>query len=256
MNEKESKQELMKQLFKIGAVKFGEFTLKSGKKSPYYIDLRVLSAYPTVLRHVGRLMGEIVFTSPGKPDILCGIPSAGLAIANAMSLEFNVPTVYTKKEPIIYKDLAMHLRKLEESSSTLDKPGLWKAIDIVEALSGMKTHGLPRYVEGDFCDGAKIGIIDDLITTAESKLEARDLILMDAKRRNIAINVVGVYVILDREQGGREALELQGLRLYSIATISETVRWLYEYGILTREMHDTILEYTLSERRLMGLEVA
>jgi len=225
--------ELMKILHEIGAIKFGEFTLKSGKKSPYYIDLRILSSYPNVLRRVGKIMGETILSDTEKPDVLCGIPAAGLAIANAISLETNIPTIYTKKEPIIYKELStylrdqLHISEEDGGFSFEEKTGIEKAIEIIDALSGLKAHGIPRYVDGDFKDGAIIGIVDDLITTAESKLEARDLIQLDARRRNVRVSIVGAYVLLDREQGVREALQKEGLKLHSVATIREAAKWLY-----------------------------
>jgi orotate phosphoribosyltransferase len=249
------KSELMKRLYEIGAIKFGEFTLKSGKKSPYYVDLRILSSYPDVLRQVGKVMGEMILADKERPDVICGIPAAGLAIANAISLEFNIPAIYTKKEPIIYKELAKYLNNLlntrEEGGFSFDlRPGIEEAIRIIESLSGLKVHGIPRYVDGDFKDGARIGIVDDLITTAESKLEARDLILLDAKRRNINVSVVGVYVLLDREQGGREALEREGLKLRSVATITEAVKWLYELKLLDFERYKTIIDYVAAEKAM------
>jgi uridine monophosphate synthetase len=254
MNTQSSKHEFAKQLFNIGAVKFGEFTLKSGKKSPFYIDLRVLSSYPEVLKQAGKLLGAIIVSSHNKPDVLCGIPSAGLAIANAISFQYDIPVIYTKKEPIIYKELANHLRQIEKESGVIEKQGLQKAIDAIDALSGMKTHGLARYVDGNLGNGMKVGIVDDLITTAESKLESMELIMLEAQKRNIVAEVVGVYVLLDREQGGKEALREKGLDLYSILTIRETAKLLLEHNLLTDKMHDIIVEYTLAERRNAGIE--
>jgi len=80
----------------------------------------------------------------------------------------------------------------------------------LEELSGLKTHGITRYIDGEMQNGDKIGIADDLITTAESKLEGRDLIKLEARRRRIDVDVIGVYVLLDREQGGRESLGERG----------------------------------------------
>jgi orotate phosphoribosyltransferase len=255
------KRELMQGLCEIGALKFGEFTIKSGKKSPYYVDLRILPSHPRVLRQVGKAMAEMILNNQEKPDVLCGIPAAGLAIANAISFETDIPTFYTKKEPTVYKALATHFRNLLEKGSNdggysiQEKLGLEKAIEIIEALSGFKTHGIPRYVDGDFRDGARIGIVDDLITTAESKLETRELILLDAKRRSFNVNLVGVYVLLDREQGGMEALQREGLKLHSLVTIREAAEWLHELGTLSRQMYSTIVEYTTADRETAGLEV-
>ncbi|MHC1636092.1 MAG: orotate phosphoribosyltransferase [Candidatus Methanospirareceae archaeon] len=238
----DAKAGLMRSLYEIGAIKFGEFILKSGKRSSYYVDLRVLPSYPKVLREVGKIMADMIMSSDNKPDVLCGVPFAGLAIANAISFETNIPVVYVKKEPMIYRDLARHIKKfLEEGRGREgEKEGLEKALEIIDSLGGMKTHGIRRYVDGELKEGSKVGIVDDLITTAESKLEAIEMIVKEAERRGINVNVVGVYVLLDREEGGREALQKAGIKLYAVATMREVAKNLFDMGLLTKEEYKMI----------------
>ncbi len=267
--EKNAVVELAKDLYNVNAIKFGKFTLKSRRESPYYIDLRVLSSHPRILERVGILMGRIIESLPEekKPTRLCGIPAAGLAIANAISFTTGIPVCYTRKEPIVYKDLIARLRKFleEEKSKLLEKDvnqdyinsfceGYEKAINTIEELGGLKTHGIMRYVDGEIQDGDRIAIVDDLITTAESKLEAINLIKLEAKRRNISVNMVGVYVLIDREQGGKETLEKEGIKLYSLLTVREAAKYLFELGILDSQKYNTIVNYTLEERKHLGLE--
>jgi len=88
--------DLVRALLDIGAIQFGEFTLASGQKSNYYVDLRVLVSAPTLLalvaqqyaRHVRRL----------KPDLIAGVPYAALPIATAVSLHTGVPMIYPRRE--------------------------------------------------------------------------------------------------------------------------------------------------------------
>jgi uridine monophosphate synthetase len=126
------KEEISVDLFEIGAVKFGEFTLKSGLKSPIYIDLRVLVSYPKVLKKIGKLL--LQETKGLKFDRIAGIPYAAIAIATAVSLEGNLPMIYPRKE--------------------------------------QKDYGTKKMIEGEFKAGEMVLVIDDLITTGGSKFEA------------------------------------------------------------------------------------
>lgn len=249
------KIELVKRLFEIGAIKFGEFTLKSGKKSPYYIDLRILPSYPSVLIDATRTLKNIFDSQSEPPSRLCGVPMAGLAIANVLGIETNIPVVYARKEPIIYNDLAKKIREFVQAGKYQENEigGVEKVIKTIEELSGFKTHGISRFIDGIIQKGDKIGIVDDLITTADSKLEVRDLIMLEAKRRNIDVDVTGVYVILDREQGGKEALEKEGINLYSLATIREAAKWLHDLGTLSYQLYKTILDYTTAESKAVRI---
>jgi uridine monophosphate synthetase len=246
-----SKTELIKKIYDIGAIKFGEFVLKSGKKSPYYIDLRVLPSYPDVLVEVAKEIKSIIDSQQEKPTVLCGVPMAGLAIATALGIQTGIRVVYARKEPIIYRDLVKQLRKALQDGKFKPPETLAteKIVSFIEELGGFKTHGVTSYVDGELTNGDKIGIVDDLITTANSKLEVRDLIVLEAKRKNVQVDILAVYVVIDREQGGREALEKEGLKLFSIATITEAAKILYDCGKLSPEKFQLIVEYVESEKK-------
>jgi len=125
------KEEIALALHEIGAVKFGEFTLKSGIKSPIYIDLRLLISYPKVLRLISEAMVEEAKNL--KFEVIAGIPYTALPIATAMSLDQDWPMVYARKE--------------------------------------VKDYGTKKKIEGVFNEGDTALIIDDLITTGGSKFE-------------------------------------------------------------------------------------
>ncbi|MBI3785434.1 MAG: orotate phosphoribosyltransferase [Deltaproteobacteria bacterium] len=119
-------------LHKIGAVRFGDFVLKDGRTSPFYVDLRVLIGHPAVLREVATAMLQC--TAQVEYVCLAGIPYAGLPLAVAMSLASNRPLVYPRKEA--------------------------------------KAYGTKKMVEGVFAAGDRALVVDDVVTTGGAKLEA------------------------------------------------------------------------------------
>jgi uridine monophosphate synthetase len=125
-------EDLVPRLFEIGAIRFGEFTLKSGIRSPFYIDLRVVISFPEVLARIGELMAAEVRRVGA--DRIAGIPYAGLPLAVATSLAARVPLIYPRREA--------------------------------------KDYGTRRRVEGGFRPGERVVVIDDIVTDGGSKLEA------------------------------------------------------------------------------------
>lgn len=119
-------------LHRIGAVRFGDFVLKDGRHSPFYVDLRVLGGHPSVLRDVAGAM--LRCTDAVEYDCIAGIPYAGLPLAVAMSLASGKPLVYPRKEA--------------------------------------KSYGTRKLVEGVFKQGDRALVVDDVITTGGAKLEA------------------------------------------------------------------------------------
>lgn len=125
------KNQIIDALSEIGAIKFGEFKLKSGIISPIYLDLRVIVSYPKILDLIARAFIEI--SRDIQFDLVAGIPYTALPIATAFSLKSNKGMIYCRKE--------------------------------------RKSYGTARQIEGVWKKGDTVLIIDDLITNGDSKFE-------------------------------------------------------------------------------------
>ncbi|RLI84486.1 MAG: orotate phosphoribosyltransferase [Archaeoglobales archaeon] len=91
-----SREDLMRYLIEVGALKFGEFTLSSGKKSNVYIDIKHACTYPHVLKTISEIMSKIV-KSLDFDKIAC-IELGGVPLAVALSLRVEKPLVIFRKE--------------------------------------------------------------------------------------------------------------------------------------------------------------
>jgi uridine monophosphate synthetase len=118
-------------LFDIGAIKFGEFTLKSGRIAPVYVDLRVLVSHPDVLRQAGEILASRLRSL--SFDRIAGILYAGLPLGVAAALAGGYPLCYARKEA--------------------------------------KEYGTKKLIEGEHHAGERVVLIDDVITDGGAKLE-------------------------------------------------------------------------------------
>lgn len=100
----------------------------------------------------------------------------------------------------------------------------------------VKAHGRERMVEGVLTPGDRVLFIDDLVTTGRSILRAASIVRGEGGVVDKAV------VLIDREEGGGEALAKSGVKLYSLLTIREAAGLLYEMGTLDREQYRTILK--------------
>jgi len=142
LNWDEKRQLLVKDLGQIlvvnGVVKFGTFTLSSGKISPYYIDLRLVPSFPEVFSKVIAAYENSLKVLIGldNVDAVGGVPTSGLTYAAVVAYNLKKPLIYVRKEN--------------------------------------KTYGTEKEVEGVLKPGYKIALIDDLITTGGSLVKTID----------------------------------------------------------------------------------
>jgi orotate phosphoribosyltransferase len=101
--------------------------------------------------------------------------------------------------------------------------------------SGPKNHGRQRMVEGVLFPGDAVLLVDDLITTGDSLLAAA------ANIRSEGGIVKDALVLIDREEGGKDALTKQKIRLHSLISISDAVEILFKKDVITEEQKNSII---------------
>ncbi len=126
--------EMSKALIDCGALQFGDFTLASGAKSSYYIDIKKASTNPKVLRLIAKLMSLKVSELGYRPDRIAGVVLGSVPLAAALSLETGIPYIMVRKEK--------------------------------------KDHGTGKLIEGDLEVGDRVLVVEDVITTAGSSIAA------------------------------------------------------------------------------------
>lgn len=192
MNEK-----VAKALIDSNVVKFGEFTLASGIKSPIYVNLRVLPSYPGPMLIIADELSKMI--KKIKPDVVAGAETAGIPLSTAISLKTKIPMIYVRKKP--------------------------------------KGYGMNQLIEGELNQGQKVVLVDDMATNAFSKLG-----FIQGIRQ--AGGVVGdVVIVLDREQGGVEALAKEKVKLHSLITLKDLLAYMQDKELIDEGQYNQIRLY-------------
>lgn len=183
-------------LYDIGAVKMGRFTLHSGKVSPIYIDLRLLVSFPKALQQVAEAYATVL--SGLTFDVLAAYPYAALPIGTAIALHSGWPLIYPRK--------------------------------------ATKNYGTGKQVEGRWEAGQRAVVIEDLITSGDSILQAV------ASLEAVGVQVQEAVVLIDRQQGGRKNLEAQGYRLHAVLTMTQLLGFLEDNGRINARQRAEVLD--------------
>ena len=167
------------------SAKRGSFTLSSGRQSSLYIDARITTMSPDGLALIGPLGLAAIHDAGWTADAVGGLTLGADPIACAISY-----ASATSATPL----RAFTVRK---------EP---------------KSHGTGRLIEGPFRPGDRVVVIEDTITTGGSATKAINAV------RNEGGSVVGVLALVDRQEGGREALESLSVPVVALVTAAEIVR--------------------------------
>ncbi|HKZ45468.1 MAG TPA: hypothetical protein VJ343_02070 [archaeon] len=194
--------------------------------TPVYIQLRPLPSSPQLYKLVGKGMGKLLndvgYVPDGKHRVV-GVASAGIPIADVVSLLYGIPALWTRKIEGV-----TNLDQLEDY---------------------IKRYGGHSLVEGVMNNGDILGIVDDLVTRFDSKLLAINQVKREAERRGLTdIIVKDVFVLLDREQGAEQKAKELGYSIHSLIPFkSKGIGWLRTK--LTKMEYEVILDYFSNDEK-------
>ena len=187
-------------LYEKKIIRFGDFTLASGKKSPYYIDLRLVPSYPIYYRKMIKGLQNIIAEDVGLENFhsLVSVPTGGLVVAASLAIEIVKPIIYVRKEA--------------------------------------KEHGTGKAVEGVTCQDMKLLMIEDVVTSGGSVINAIKSI------KDEKMQVTDAYAVVDRMEGATEALQNEGVKLHSLLTIKQIAESLFEQKLITEDVLNQVKE--------------
>jgi orotate phosphoribosyltransferase len=171
------------------SAKRGRFKLASGKESDFYIDARLTTMSPEGLALIGPLALSALRKTGWVVDAIGGLTLGADPISYAISY----------------------------ASASSDHP-----LRAFTVRKEPKAHGTGRLIEGPIGEGDHVAIVEDVITTGGSALRAIEAV------RNAKVSVAGVLALVDREEGGRQAIEETGVSVVSLVTASQII------AVLTR----------------------
>lgn len=156
----------------------GDFTLRSGRKSKYYLDKYLFSTRPEVLSRLGDLFSDRILLVQSDAGVhvqrLAGAELGGIPLVTVASLRTGLPAIFVR--------------------------------------NSKKDYGTAKQVEGVLQPGERIVFVEDVATTGGQALEAVGVL------RSLGAEVLAVIAVIDRQEGAREAIEKDGLRFESLFT--------------------------------------
>jgi orotate phosphoribosyltransferase len=175
-------RERLLQLLLARSFQVGEFVLASGQKSRFYVDCRTTATHAEGQYLIGRLGLEAIRSAGLSPQCIGGLTMGADPVAYAIA----------------------HASWLAETP-----------INGFSVRKEPKAYGAGRRIEGCFEAGQRVVVVEDVITSGGSALRAC------AAVREEGGEVLAVLALVDREEGGRDAIEAEGHRVLSLYGVSE-----------------------------------
>ncbi len=199
-------QSVAKSLMDIEAVLLrpkSPFTWASGWLSPIYCDNRKILSYPDFRENVGKWMAEIIMEKYPDVELIAGIATGAIAHGMLVAHILKKPFIYVRPKP--------------------------------------KDHGTTSQIEGVLPKGAKLVVVEDLISTGASSLAATTAL------KDAGAEVLGMVAIFTYDfEHSKKAFEQAGVELTTLSNYSALVEVAHELGYIKNEEIDVLSEWRLS----------
>jgi uridine monophosphate synthetase len=191
-------ESLIVDLFDIGCLLFGDYVQASGAIFNYYVDLRQIISDPNLFHRVLHAYADKL--QGLEFDRIAGIPYGSLPTATGLSLQLHKPLIYPRKE--------------------------------------VKAHGARRLIEGDFEEGDRVVVVDDILITGGSVLEG----IGKLESSGLVVHDVVVFIDHggDHDRRARERLAAAGYSCHSVLDISQITEVLHRAGRLSDAQAETL----------------
>ena len=190
-------------LLQINAIKLkpeNPFTWASGWKSPIYCDNRILLSYPIIRNYIKHEMAKQVEQLYGKPDCIVGVATGAIGIGALIADTLNLPFVYVRPEP--------------------------------------KSHGRQNQIEGHLESNQNVVVIEDLISTGKSSLNAVEAL------REINANVKGMIAIFTYGfETAKTNFEEKKVELHTLSSYDYLIEQAMDTGYVKEEQLKTLKEW-------------
>lgn len=203
----DKEREFILSLLRCEVLKLGNFKLRSGDITPIYIDLRRIINYPEVMKDVVSIIRAKQVEENIKTDMVCGVPYTAIPIAAVFSTSYNIPMVLARKEA--------------------------------------KDYGTKRLVEGVFKPGDSCLLIEDIICSGTSILEAMELL------RKEGLDVHHCVVIVNRQQGGIDNLKQFGINVYPLFDIQSILNVYCSVNKVQPELIQKVKDYLKQNSKML-----
>jgi orotate phosphoribosyltransferase len=200
-------------LLQINAVKLSPekpFTWASGWRSPIYCDNRKVLSHPFIRDYIKSELCNVVFERYGDADLIAGVATAGIAWGAMIADQLKLPFIYVRPKP--------------------------------------KEHGLSNQIEGEYNQGQKVVVIEDLVSTGKSSLQVVEVLKKEG------LQIQGMVSIFNYQfNAGVQAFEEAGVDLVSLTDYTTLLQLAEQKGFIQPAQQEILLNWRKDPANWTGL---